>query len=158
AIDYHYTDTEPPFVITWDFTLSKLGFSDFLPSQPSTPGTPTTETGSVKRIQSISEMSFLTKGAESEPLRKGVIVPIAYLDEADEYLSRALELLPVKGARSKGFLAVPKRKPAGSFDDESTSVCNIAVRDVESLSDREISERAFALLQDNIDDLLAHGI
>ena len=97
AIEYH-TDYEPPYIISWDFLLRKLGHQDFgMPvtsSFPSTPATPTTEGNPFQRISSISDMSYLANRDVAEPLRKGVIVPVQYLDEAEEYLQRALEVFP----------------------------------------------------------------
>ncbi|KAK6358447.1 acetyl-coenzyme-A carboxylase [Orbilia blumenaviensis] len=169
SVDYHYTDTEPPFMITWDFCLSKMGFSDAgMPMQPSTPGTPTADKSNpFKRIGSISDMSFLVKSAESEPIRKGVVVPIGYLDEAEEYLSRALELLPKKiqkfGSASGLMPDLSRRRPhvqplKVEDDEDLSGVCNVAVRDVENLTDTEIAERISALMQESTDELLARHI
>ncbi|KAF3906458.1 hypothetical protein ABW20_dc0105957 [Dactylellina cionopaga] len=167
SVDYHYTDSEPPFMITWDFCLSKMGFSDAgMPTQPSTPSTPTADRANpFKRIGSISDMSFLVTSAEAEPVRKGVVVPIGYLDEAEEYLTRALELLPKtvsKFGHTSGLMpdfSRRRQQPVKVEDDEDLSgVCNVAVRDVENMTDTEVAERISALMQETTDELLARHI
>ena len=172
-VEYH-TDVEPPYFISWDFVLRKVGQSEFgLPlgsSYPSTPGTPVTQGNPFKRISSVSDLSYLNKmhlQSEDEPSRKGLIVPCLYLDEADENLSRALEVFPIRlqgEKRPSQTSLMPtlesQRRPVAKpeNDDELTGVVNVAVRDVEGLSDDEIVERASKLVEDYKDDLVARRI
>ncbi|KAK5240950.1 acetyl-coenzyme-A carboxylase, partial [Exophiala xenobiotica] len=87
-VEYH-NDVEPPFFMSWDFVLRKVGQSEFgLPlasSYPSGQATPSRETGNpFKRISSVSDLSYLNKmQADDEPTRKGVIAPCHYLDEVE---------------------------------------------------------------------------
>ncbi|KAI6709925.1 acetyl-CoA/biotin carboxylase [Diplocarpon mali] len=171
-IEYHNDSTEPPFIVSWDFVLRKVGASEFgmpLQSAPSTPATPSFESGNpFKRVSSISDMSYLVnKTGESEPTRKGVIVPVQYLDEAEEHLLRALEVFPAPGGRKRSFpngQLMPdlngKRKtlPVLATDDELTAVCNVAVRDSESLDDTETIARINTIVKECKEELLARRI
>ena len=170
SVEYH-NEYEPPFIVSWDFVLRKVGHSDFgMPmtnSFPSTPATPTAENNPFKRISSISEMSYLVGKGINEPSRKGVIVPVQYLDEAEEYLMRALEVLPVAGARRKSQnglipdLASPQKQRASvkrEAEADLTSVCNVAIRDIESSDDNEILSRITGIVNDHKEEFLARRI
>ncbi len=172
-IEYH-NDFEPPYIVSWDFILRKVGHSEFgMPiqsSHPSTPATPSNESNNpFKRISSISDMSYLAnRTAETEPTRKGVIVPVQYIDEAEEYLMRALETLPSSGLKKKrpsqqglmqdlsGRRKVPP--PRAESDDELTGVCNVAIRDVESLEDNELLGRITTIVNEYKEELLARRV
>lgn len=172
-IEYHNENAEAPFIVSWDFVLRKVGHSEFgMPVQssaPSTPATPVSDSSNpFKRISSISDMSYLANQTENEPTRKGVIVPVQYLDETEEYLMRALEIFPIAGSkknRPAGNGLMPelggKRKfPAPKLDneDELASVCNVAVRDSESLDDAETLARIQAIVENHKEELLARRI
>ncbi|KAI5787034.1 acetyl-CoA carboxylase-like protein [Peziza echinospora] len=165
AIDYHNLDSEPPYVLTWDFQLRKVG-TELGNIQPSTPATPTGEGPSTfKRIGSISDLSYLVTKSEAEPMRKGVMVPVGYLDEADEGLQKALEIMPRRGARSaaSGLLANldGKRRPVpirSETEQELTAVMNIGIRDAETTDDQEITSRVYQVVQDAKDELIAKNI
>lgn len=167
AIDYH-TDAEPPYLISWDFVLRRVGTSEFgLPpssSHPSTPGTPNLD-NPFKKVHSISDMSYLLNRGSDETTRKGVIVPVQYLDETEEYLMRALELFPSVGPKKRpsgGLIPelAAKRKPTPvkADDDELTSVCNIAIRDAETSDDSEILERITQIVADYKDEMVARRV
>lgn len=165
----YLTEGEAPFVLSWDFTLRKVGQSEFgLPvtsSHPSTPGTPAE---GLQRTHSISDLSYLDKSVEGEPSRKGVVVPIQYLDELEEALTKALEVFPANGQThrkrsSEGGLMADlsrSRKPPSKLDstDELTAVCNIAVRDAESLDDKDILERILPVVQDFKSELVGRRV
>jgi acetyl-CoA carboxylase/biotin carboxylase 1 len=168
-IEYHNDSTEPPFIVSWDFILRKVGASEFgMPVQssaPSTPATPSYEGGNpFKRVSSISDMSYLVNSGEKEPTRKGVIVPVQYLDEAEEYLMRALDVFPVAGNKKPANGLMPdlggRRKTAPKIDteDELTAVCNVAVRDCESLDDAETLARINQIVKEYKDELLSRRI
>ncbi|KAL9108588.1 MAG: hypothetical protein Q9227_006674 [Pyrenula ochraceoflavens] len=173
GVDYHY-DGEPPFMMSWDFVLRKVGQSEFgmplgssYPSAPGTPSTPSTPRGmpAPMRVSSISDMSYLTKHTEDEPTRKGIIVPCQYLEEAEEYLSRALEIFPRAGSKKRtGTISEDlndARKPPAprlENEDELTGVCNIAIRDAEGLDDQEMILRISRLVEDNKPELLARRV
>ncbi len=173
SIEYH-TDSEPPYIISWDFLLRKVGHSEFgMPitsSYPSTPATPTTDRSPYRRIQSISDMSYLVSkedGAQ-ELLRKGAILPVQYLDEAEEYLQRALEIFPLVGTSKRsqnqnGLLPelTSRRRPQSPKPEpetELTAVCNVAIRDVESYDDHEMLSRITELVNDYKQELLARRV
>jgi acetyl-CoA carboxylase/biotin carboxylase 1 len=168
-IEYHNDTADPPFIVSWDFVLRKVGTSEFgMPIQssaPSTPATPSLEMGNpFKRVSSISDMSYLVNNPDREPSRKGVMVPVQYLDEAEEYLSRALDVFPIVGNRQKSGLMPSldgKRKvapPKLENEDELSAVVNVAIRDSESLDDNETVDRINAIIKEYTDDLLARRI
>ncbi|PYH45867.1 acetyl-CoA carboxylase ACC1 [Aspergillus saccharolyticus JOP 1030-1] len=164
-----YTQAGEPPLLSWDFTLGKLGqpeFGSLSTTDPSTPSTPTAEMNPFKRINSISDMSYLV-GDGSEPMRKGVIFPVQYLEDAAEYLPRALEAFPRAGSKAKrpsdnGLLAnlEGKRRPTPRIetDGELNNVLNIAIRDVEDLDDNQIVAQANELLADLKEELLARRV
>ncbi|GES66228.1 acetyl-CoA carboxylase [Aspergillus terreus] len=158
-------------LLSWDFTLDKLGqpeFGSLSSTQPSAPGTPTTESNPFRRLNSISDMSYLVNDNSNEPVRKGVILPVQYLEDAEEYLAKALDAFPRVVAKAKkpaenGLLAnlEGKRRPAAhrlENENELTNVLNIAIRDVENLSDKEIVAQINSLLADLKEELLARRI
>ena len=170
-VQYH-NEVEPPYFMSWDFVLRKVGQSEFgLPigsSYPSNPTTPSSQGDPFKRITSVSDLSYLNKMGDDEPSRKGVIFPVQFLDEADEFIARALEAFPRRPAKAKRpsttNLMPPldnKRKPSVpkiDNEDELTGVCNIAIRDIEDLDDTEIVARATRLVEDNKEELLARRV
>ncbi|KAH2851846.1 Acetyl-CoA carboxylase [Aspergillus fumigatus] len=164
----YYPDGEVPLV-SWDFTLGKLGqpeFGSVHSNQMSTPSTPTTESNPFRRLNSISDMSYLVNDSSNEPLRKGVIVPVQYLEDAEEQLPKALEALPRAGSKRKpgenGLIAdlEGKRRPAPRIesDNELTGVCNVAVRDLEDLDDNQIVAQINTILAGLRDELLARRV
>lgn len=170
-IEYHNETTEPPFIVSWDFVLRKVGVAEFgMPIQssaPSTPATPSTESGNpFKRVSSISDMTYLVSNPDREPTRKGVIVPVQYLDEAEEYLARALDVFPLAGEKKKSSnglmpdLGGKRKIAAPKLDnvDELSAVCNVAVRDSESLDDNETLARIQLIVNDYKEELLARRI
>ena len=170
SVQYH-SDAEPPYLISWDFLLRKVGSSEFgmpvnssFPSTPATPATPAYQ-DPFKRIASISDMSYLAVKGGDEATRMGVIVPVQYLDETEEYLMRALELFPASKEKKKSLTPhrpVPDRRrtlsPGRVPDDEFTAVCNVAVRDAESSDDNEILERINSIVDDYKNELLARKV
>ncbi len=168
-IKYH-NDDEPPFVLCWDFVLHKIGQAEFgLPIQSSYPSTPSTWSncagGHPKRIQSLTE-AYLVGRTAGERTRKGAVVPVPFLDDADEYLMKALETFPShdKSSNSLNDLNVnssSKREPTVpkiETDDELASVCVVAVRDAESFDDQEIVSRINTIINKYRDELLARQV
>ena len=165
--DVHYhNDSEAPFLITWDFVLSKGGQAEY--GMPvSTPGTPLTPSGDnpFKRVSSISDMTYVVNKASEDPMRKGVIVPVHYLDEVEESLPRALELIgPSKGrkrsAQANGTMpdvAKLRRRPTEK-EEEPSAVVNVAVKDSESADDNEVLKKITSTVGSFADDLRSHGI
>jgi acetyl-CoA carboxylase/biotin carboxylase 1 len=170
-IQYHGTDAEPPYILTWDFQMRKVGVAEYGATQPSTPATPTGESGNPfsKRVGSLSDLTFLVAKSSEEPIRKGVIIPVSFLDEAEELLAKAIEHIPPRIKRSKspaaGLMAnlEGRRRPqpliTNNDDDETLSaVCNVAIRDVESKDDKEVLDRIVSLVNDTKEELKARGI
>ena len=170
SIDYH-NESEPPYMISWDFILRKVGESEFgMPvttSYASTPGTPSVDADNFKRLGSISDMSYLIGKVVSEPTRKGVIVPVQYFDEVEEALNRALDILPASASRkipSNGpvpdIASIQRRRasPKREAKDELTAVCEVAIRDIESSDDNETLTKIQSIVDDFREELLARKI
>ncbi|PGH36120.1 acetyl-CoA carboxylase/biotin carboxylase [[Emmonsia] crescens] len=168
GIEYH-NQQESPFFVSWDFNLGKTGHSEFgmaaASTHPSTPTTPTTESNPFKKISSISDMSYLVNKGVNEPMRKGVIIPVNYLDDAEEMLSRALEIFPrsepqKNNGNSLGPNLAALRKPPPRIEtvDELTGVCNVAIRDIEDLDDTEMVSRITKLVSEVKEELLARRV
>lgn len=169
SIDYQ-TDAEPPFILSWDFLLRRVGHSEFgMPvsnSFPSTPATPR-DGNPFKRISSVSDLTYLNNKdlqGEEGVIRKGAVVPVQYLDEAEEYLMRALETFPVYEPPqktnstlpdlSRGRLQVPKPQP----EPELTAVCNVAIQDVESSDDAVILPRITEIVNEFRQELYSRRV
>ncbi|KIW73811.1 hypothetical protein PV04_01901 [Phialophora macrospora] len=169
-VEYH-NDVDPPFFLSWDFILRKVGQTEFgLPlasSYPSGQATPSQTGTQFKRITSVSDLSYLNKlQGEDEPTRRGVIAPCNYLDEVDECLARALDAFPKSTTEKRPStsqhlmptLDSQRRPQQKSDDDELTNVCNIAIRDIESLSDPEILDRVQSIVNEYKQELLARKV
>ncbi|KAL1606439.1 acetyl-coenzyme-A carboxylase [Paraconiothyrium brasiliense] len=168
--DIHYhTDNEQPYLLSWDFILRKVGEQEYgLPVEASQPGTPSTPAFErPPRIHSISDLSYLNSRVEGEPSRKGVVVPVEYLDDVDESIGKALEIFPALGAKKSAVnlkeSMTLKRTPTSGANinqtpDELTGVLNVAVRDVESFDDKEIMERILPIVKEYKDELLARRV
>ncbi|KAI1384404.1 acetyl-CoA carboxylase [Hypoxylon trugodes] len=164
-VEYHDDETDSvPLFLSWDFSFRKVGQTEFsLPLQsgnPSVPGTPTPEASGFNRISSVSDMSYLNRRTEEEPTRRGVVVPCRYLDDADEMLQKALEVLPTKkrsglipdlSGKRKSF--VPKH-----IEDELTNIISVVVRDVESYDDQNILERIGSIIDPLKHELVNHRV
>ena len=173
-VEYHNDseNEESPYIVSWDFVLRKVGSPEFgMPIQSSAPSTPATPSYEIsnpfKRISSISDMSYLVNNPDKEPMRKGVIVPVQYLDEAEDWLLRALEIFPLASERKKSYPSglMPdlggKRKPAPpkvDNSDELAAVIIVAVRDSENLDDNEMLARIQLIVKECKDELLARRI
>ncbi|KAK2762604.1 acetyl-coenzyme-A carboxylase [Arachnomyces sp. PD_36] len=168
AVDYNNASEQPAF-LAWDFVIKKFGSELGIAPQsqyPSAPATPTVESNPFKKISSISDMSYLINNGSNEPMRKGVIVPVRYLDEVEESLVKALEVFPRAGAKSKKPASTMpdlsgKRKvppPKLESEDELTGVCNIAIGDVEDADDSNIVGRIEALVATFKEEFLARRI
>ena len=160
-----YTPSSEPPVLSWDFTFGHPGqpeFGEVSSTHPSAPGTPISEGNPFKRI-SISDASFDGESPD-DPVRKGVIIPVQYLEDAEEYLAKALDAFPRVGkAKSQSGLIASlegKRRPTAKSetDNELTGVLNIAIRDIESQDDNQLVGQMHKLLADNQEELLARRI
>ena len=164
TINYH-TDVEPPYIISWDFLLRRVGHTELgLPlssSYPTTPSTPSHQ--GFKKVDSISDLSFLNSnvGAE-EASRRGVIVPVHYLEEAEENLMRALELFPVAEVKDSGVAAglSRSRQPAAKkeAEPELDAVCNIAIRNAEDYDDKSLLDKINEIVSEYRQELYSRRI
>lgn len=168
-IEYHSDESDTPQFVSWDFALRKIGHSEFgLPLQSAVASSPATPIDhSFKRISSISDMSYLAQKAQEEPIRKGVIVPCKYLDDAEELLAKALETIPVAaGSRKKSAGLIPdlngKRRPAPpprlDSIDELSAVVNVAIRDAEGRGDDEILKDILPIVHQFKEELFARRV
>lgn len=171
-IKFEYDEDHTPSLVTWDFNLRKIGQTEFgLPvlqsGAPSTPGTPVDF--SFKRVMSISDMSYLAHRTEPEPARKGAIVACRYLDDAEEMLAKALEVLPLVGRKRKSVVPglIPdlsgKRRPAppprmDSSEEELSAVVNVAIRDAEIQGDQDTLDKIVPLIKSVKEELLARRV
>ncbi|KAG0634827.1 acetyl-CoA carboxylase [Tuber brumale] len=145
AVNYHNLDSEPPFIVTWDFQLKKVSVTEYGMTRPSAPATPTVERGDgFKRVGSISDLSFLAGKSEIEPVRKGGIILVTFLDGAEEYLNEG-GLCPLSALETEE-------------EDSLPGVCNVAVRDAESMDDKDLLERILPLVADYKDELLSRNV
>ena len=168
-INYH-NEGDQQCMLSWDFILRKVGESEFgLAVEPSEPGTPSTPGfDQPPRVRSFGDMSSLQNRLEGEPSRKGVIIPVEYLDDSDEVIGKALDLFPVaasskkSGVGLKEGLNIQRAPVAGKKEtktsDEFTGVLNVAVRDIESFDDKEILERILPIIKDHKEQLIARRI
>lgn len=167
--DIHYhTNGEQPYLLSWDFILRKVGEQEYgLPVEASQPGTPSTPAFErPPRIQSITDLSSLSSKIEGEPSRKGVVVPVEYLDDVDESIAKALEIFPAAAKKNAANLKESmtlKRTPTSGVNvnqtpDDLTGVLNVAVRDVESFDDKEILERILPIVKEYREELLTRRI
>lgn len=170
-IEYHCDESDNPSFVSWDFKLRKIGQSEFglpvdsvAPSSPVTPATPIKAEYGFPRINSISDMSYLTRKTEEDPMRRGVIVPCKFLEDVEDLLAKALESLPLVGSHAKKSGLIPdlsgKRRPPihRESQDELANVVNIAIRDVESGGDAENLARIREIIDQFKGDLIAHGV
>lgn len=164
-VNYHHDDSDAPVFLSWDFALRKIGQSEFgLPAQSAAPSSPATPSGEFKRINSISDVSGkLASKWDEEPNRKGVIFPCNYLEDAEDLLPRALEVLPVY-TKQKSNSAVSsldgrrKPPPLKSENDDLSAVVNVAVRDAEGQNDQQILARIRPIVENFKDDFLARRV
>ena len=166
AVEYQ-TEQGPPYVISWEFLLRRVGQTDFSIPIQSTPATPAPDGNPFKSVGSFSDMSFAAKEESNEPNRRGAIVPVQYLDEAEEYLQRALDTFPAHGAQKRsenGTLPElsaqrkPKPREQSIIVDHLTAVCNVAIRDVESYDDNEMLSRISGIVNDYRYELLSRRV
>ncbi|KAF4119397.1 acetyl-CoA carboxylase / biotin carboxylase 1 [Geosmithia morbida] len=190
-IDYQTDDAGTPLFVSWDFNLRKMGQSEFgLPMQspaistiatPSTPGEypglgsagageGSSGHGLGGRIRSVSDMSYINARMDEEPNRRGAIVPVKYIDDAEELLQKALEALGPSSEGSnddgpdlKSNLS-RQRNPAVSGKTkrihlgELSAVINVAIRDAEGDSDQVTLERLQPIVDEFKDELLHRGV
>ncbi|KAK7755343.1 acetyl-coenzyme-A carboxylase [Diatrype stigma] len=158
AIHYHTDENDGvPTFMSWDFSLRKMGQSELnipVESNPSVPGTP--QEFSFNRIHSISDMSYLTSRTQEEPIRKGVMIPCRYLDEIEDLLQKAFEVLPKHRRRHAPVPTLAGRR--NTTGDELANVLNVAICDSEGETDQEMLTRVRGVVHAFKDDLLSRRV
>ena len=167
GVEYHNA-SEAPYLLSWDFYMKKSGQPEFGVPVASVPGTPSTPThdNPFKRITSIGDILQMTNAELDGPTRRGVIVPVQYVDDIDEHLMRALELFsrmkPKKSPRSpngtRPDLAKQQRKRTTTDHDEASNICNVAVQDIESADDTEMLKRISGIVDSYKEELTARNV
>ncbi|KAK9465746.1 acetyl-CoA carboxylase [Lipomyces arxii] len=140
SLEYHNEGDLSP-VVTFKFLLSAIGNPAYnAVDQRATPG-PGESGTNYQRAVSVSDLTFMVGKSDDEPLRSGVVVPVADIEAIDEVLPRALEYLPRRPGASSGGLSFrsdmdSKRKPppATAKPETLSNICNVLVRDT-SLKD-----------------------
>lgn len=171
GLDY-LTDSETPFILTWQFQLRGNSQSGTL-TGTGTPGTPNANSSfssRVNRVMSISDLSFFK--TEGEPIRVGAIVPCATVDEVEEQLPRAIDALgqptrssiSVDSEEEDDFMSVTSPKSGTSSSkspksepEELTNVINIAIRD-RSMNDEDFVKFVIPIIDSLQNDLLTHSV
>ena len=163
-VQYH-RDSETPFLLSWDFYMKKVGQPEFGMPSTSVPGTPLTPSldNPFKRMTSVGDISQMINVELDGPTRRGVILPVQYIDEVDEHFMRVLELfssIPKKSSnRTLPDLSRQQRKQPGATErDEASSVCNVAVQDVESMDDNEVLKRISEIVDTYREELIARNV
>lgn len=161
TVHYHTDENEGvPTFMSWDFSLRKVGQFEFdipIETNPSVPTTP--KEFSFNRIHSISDMSYLTSRTNEEPIRKGVMIPCRYMDEIEELLLKAFEVLPKHRKRPIPALAGRRNTGSGKSDDfELANVLNVAIVDTEDESDQAMLARVKSIVHSFKDDLLSRRV
>ncbi|KAG0634358.1 acetyl-CoA carboxylase [Tuber brumale] len=150
AVNYHNLDSEPLFIVTWDFQLNKVGVTEYGMTQPSAPATPTVERGDgFKRVGSMSDLSFLVGKSEIEPVRGVLSFSLPSLMEP----RNGLMANPEERSRSMPLSALETEE-----EDSLPAVCNVAVQDAESMDDKDLLERILPLVADYKDELLSRNV
>lgn len=172
----YITDTEAPYILTWEFQLRGNSQSGAL-TGTQTPGTPNASqsrddfSSRVNRVMSISDLSFFK--SEGEPIRIGAIVPCASVDEIEDQLPRAIDALgqptsthSLESDDEDDFMPVVSPKAAQDGDSnfkssnkekELTNVLNIAIRD-RKMEDEEFVNFVRPIIDDLQTELLSHGV
>ncbi|KAL5612714.1 hypothetical protein BROUX41_004198 [Berkeleyomyces rouxiae] len=166
-IQYHLDDADKsPLFISWDFSLRKIGQTEFgmpIPSAlPSAPATPIGGEFDFKRVNSISDMTYKLAAGDEEPNRRGVIIPCRFIEDAEDLISKALDTLPAFNKSSSARLAQDlsdKRQPhVPKKSSELSAVVNIAIRDSEGQGDVDILARIVPIVDQYRKEFLAHGV
>ena len=162
----YYNDSEVPYLLSWDFYMKKVGQPEFGMPSTSVPGTPLTPSldNPFKRMTSVGDISQMVNVELDGPTRRGVIIPVQYVDEVDEHFMRALELFsPTKSKKpsSAALTDVAKqqrKRLAAAERDDPSSVCNVAIQDIESNDDNEILKRISEIVDTYKEELFARNV
>ncbi|BFZ56498.1 acetyl-coenzyme-A carboxylase [Savitreella phatthalungensis] len=179
----YVTETESPFILTWDFQLRSESRPGAL-TGTQTPATPRDGESNddfarrVSRVMSISDLTFFKSA--SEPIRVGAIVPCASVDDVEEQLPRAIEALGNQLYLNGDGPRRPGNTPADEDDEddymptiggqkseaaieiktrpeELVNVLNVAIRD-RDMDDEAFLQYVRPILKVNQQDLLKNGV
>ncbi|CDK26741.1 unnamed protein product [Kuraishia capsulata CBS 1993] len=139
-------------IVEWKFQLPALSTAAYnaVPE-----GVRNGKSPAMNRAVSVSDLTFMINKNDTQPLRTGILVPAAHLDDVEEMLSKGLDVIPKK---TKPSAPVPDRSNSPA-EGGLKNVCNIFVGSYEGFSsEAEVLARLHEILRDNKDDLLASGI
>ncbi|ODQ82475.1 hypothetical protein BABINDRAFT_30653 [Babjeviella inositovora NRRL Y-12698] len=149
-VKYHSTSDLP--IVEWKFQLPSLTSAAF----NAVPQVKNARPNTLERVMSVSDMSFVGN-SDTDILRTGILVPAQHLDDVDDRLSAALELLPRKDAGLSLNGPAPNRNqiPVASL----ANVCNVIINNIDGYSgEEEVLARIQEILEDLMDDLVATSI
>lgn len=137
----HDTDLLP--VLEWKFQLPSAAFSS-IPTMKSKSG--------MNRALSVSDLSYVVD-QENAPLRTGVLVSANHLDDVDDALTSALEVIPCQSSQSG---PVPDRTGSAS---SLSNVANVFVASTDGFdSESDILKRLSEILELNKTNLFDSAI
>ncbi|ODV93626.1 hypothetical protein PACTADRAFT_51402 [Pachysolen tannophilus NRRL Y-2460] len=149
----HHTTKGLP-IVEWKFQLPLLSTAAYnaVPQAKSIFGK------EMNRAVSVSDLSFLISESDSQPLRTGIFVPTAHLDDVDEALAKGLEYLP-RRSNSNGPAPDRSNGDHSSSSDVSTNVANVFIGNVDGYdSENEVLQKLHETLSDFKADLNACSI
>ncbi|AET37860.1 acetyl-CoA carboxylase ACC1 Ecym_2107 [Eremothecium cymbalariae DBVPG len=130
-------------IVEWKFQLPSAAFT----SKPQL----TSKLG-IQRAVSISDLSYISEN-ENQPLRTGLLIPAAHLDDVDASLASALCVIP-----AQNNLSGPARDRSGP-NPTLSNVINVIISSTQGYSsDDEILKRLVEILEVNKKDLIASSI
>lgn len=144
-LTYHFQDKLP--VIKWQFQLPDISATPFADSN----GKPSSDDShKMNRAASISDLSFVVDTNSKRKLRTGILVPARHLDDVDEVLTSALDLLQPEGAISF---------KASEVDPEYYNVVNVIITSIDGyISEEETLVKVGEILEDFKEDFKAAAV
>lgn len=149
-VNYHFHDRLP--ILEWKFKLPSLSSSKYNSVNDVKKDAP-----KMNRAASVSDLSYVVDANSEDDGRVGIMVPARHLDDADEMIAAALEM--VKPTDVISF----KTRSTDATDVEAgaslRNVLNVMITSVEGYdSEEEIMERIQSILEDFGDDFKLAGI
>ncbi|KAH3668226.1 hypothetical protein OGAPHI_001980 [Ogataea philodendri] len=133
-VEHHVTSTKSSPVVAWRFQLPALSTAAYnsVPEALRNVKSPS----SMNRALSVSDLTFMINKDDSQPLRTGILVPAAHIDDVDEILGKGLELTSV------------------SESSEPINVCNVFIGSTEGYeTEEEVQEEIARIIDFNRHEL-----
>ncbi|KAK9448940.1 acetyl-CoA carboxylase [Limtongia smithiae] len=160
GVEYHNEGETIP-VITFKFLLSSIAN----PAYNIVGQTGSQDSSDIRRAASVSDLTFMVGRSDSEPLRSGVIVAVADIDEVDDALPKTLSYLPRRPDAPSGGLSFgvqstldSKRRPAQSKPESLMNICNILIKTTSGISNDELYSQIKYIVDENKEEFLARGL